>query len=85
MISTVLTGVVEGLGTMVPAFFEALLTGFTSLFIATGDGGAVTLTAVGEISIVFLIIAMCYRIAPTVCGWLKLAFVRKPKKKSRAK
>lgn len=85
MISTVLGDIATGLGTLVPAFFKALLDGFTGLFIATGTEGAVTLTPVGEIAITFIIIGMVYKIAPTVVGWLRLSMAKRKRRKARAR
>lgn len=84
MISTVLGDIATGLGTLVPAFFKALLDGFTNLFVTTVSE-TVKLTAVGEIAIVFIIIGMVYKIAPTVVGWLRLSMAKRRRKKSRAK
>lgn len=83
MISSVIGDIATGLGALVPAFFKALLDGFTSLFIATGE--TTKLTAVGEIAIVFIIIGMVYKIAPTVVGWLRLSMRKRKARKSRAK
>lgn len=88
MISTVLGDIASGLGTLVPAFFKALLDGFTGLFvITTGEGAsAVTkLTPVGEIAIVFIIIGMVYKIAPTVVGWLRLSMRKRKARKAKAR
>ena len=88
MISTFLTDIATGLGTLVPAFFKALLDGFTGLFIVTtGEGASATtkLTPVGEVAIVFIIIGMVYKIAPTVIGWLRLSMQKRKARKSRAK
>lgn len=89
MLSEVLTNIATGLGTLVPAFFKALLDGFTGLFIVTtGEGASATtkLTPVGDIAIVFIIIAMVYKIAPTVVGWLKLGYSKfKSRKRAQAK
>lgn len=88
MISTVLSDIATGLGTLVPAFFKALLDGFTGLFVSTtGEGAsAVTkLTPVGEIAIVFIIIGMVYKIAPTVVGWLRLSMRKRKARKSKAR
>lgn len=84
MLSSVLTDIASGLGTLVPAFFQALLVGFTDLFIKTGESGTVTLTPVADIAIIFLVIGMVYKIAPTVIGWLRLQMAKKGKKR-RAK
>lgn len=84
MISQVLGDIATGLGTLVPAFFKALLDGFTNLFVATSES-SVKLTAVGEIAIVFIVIGMVYKIAPTVVGWLRLSMAKRRRKKSRAK
>lgn len=83
MISIVISDIATGLGSLVPAFFKALLDGFTSLFIATGE--TAKLTAVGEVAIVFIIIGMVYKIAPTVVGWLRLSMRKRKSRKSRAK
>lgn len=86
MFSDIFTDIATGLGELVPAFFGALLEGFTKLFLTTtGEGAsAVTkLTPVGEIAIVFIVIGMVYKIMPTVVGWLKLGISKK--KKSKAK
>ena len=85
MISIVLSDIATGLGTLVPAFFKALLDGFTGLFVATGTEGAVELTPVGDIAITFIIIGMVYKIAPTVVGWLRLSMRKRKARKSRAK
>ena len=88
MISTILSDIASGLGTLVPAFFKALLDGFTQLFVSTtGEGAtAVTkLTPVGEIAILFIIIGMVYKIAPTVVGWLRLTMRKRKARKARAK
>ena len=84
MISAVLGDIASGLGTLVPAFFKALLDGFTGLFVATTEG-AVKLTPVGEIAITFIIIGMVYKIAPTVVGWLRLSMAKRKRKKARSK
>lgn len=86
MFSSIFTDIATGLGELVPAFFGALLEGFTKLFLSTtGEGSsAVTkLTPVGEIAIVFIVIGMVYKIMPTVVGWLKLGISKR--KKSKAK
>ena len=86
MLSAVLTDIATGLGTLVPAFFKALLDGFTGLFIVTtGEGASATtkLTPVGDIAIVFIIIAMVYKIAPTVVGWLRLSMRKRKARKAR--
>ena len=85
MISAVLGDIASGLGTLVPAFFKALLDGFTGLFVATGTEGAVALTPVGEIAITFIIIGMVYKIAPTVVGWLRLSMAKRKRRKARAR
>lgn len=85
MISTVLGDIASGLGTLVPAFFKALLDGFTGLFVSSGTDGAVALTPVGEIAITFIIIGMVYKIAPTVVGWLRLSMRKRKERKARAK
>lgn len=84
MISSIISEVATGLGALVPAFFGALLEGFTSLFIAT-SGETTTLTPVGEVAILFIIIGMVYKIAPTVVGWLRLSMKKRKARKSRAK
>ncbi len=88
MITEIFSDIATGLGSLVPAFFGALLEGFTKLFITTtGEGAsAVTkLTPVGEIGVVFIVIGMCYKILPTVIGWLRLRVAaRKKRKASRA-
>lgn len=84
MISSILTDVASGLGTLVPAFFKALLDGFTGLFVATTEG-AVKLTPVGEVAILFIIIGMVYKIAPTVVGWLRLSMRKRKARKARAR
>ena len=84
MISTILTDIASGLGTLVPAFFKALLDGFTGLFVETVEG-AVSLTPVGEVAITFIIIGMVYKIAPTVVGWLRLSMAKRKRRKARAK
>ena len=86
MLSAVLSDIATGLGTLVPAFFKALLDGFTGLFIVTtGEGASATtkLTPVGDIAIVFIIIAMVYKIAPTVVGWLRLSMRKRKARKAR--
>ena len=85
MISTVLGDIASGLGTLVPAFFKALLDGFTGLFVSSSTDGAVALTSVGEIAITFIIIGMVYKIAPTVVGWLRLSMRKRKERKARAK
>lgn len=85
MLTSIFTEIGSGLGSLVPTFFEALLTGFTTLFIQTGEAGALTLTPVGEVAIVFIVIAMVYKIAPTVIGWLKLQMGKKGSKKKKAR
>ena len=85
MITEVITDISTGLGSLVPAFFKALLDGFTNLFlVTTGEGAsAVTkLTPVGDIAIVFIVIGMTYKIMPTVIGWLRL---RAGKRRKRAR
>lgn len=84
MISSILTDIASGLGTLVPAFFKALLDGFTGLFVATGEG-SVSLTPVGEVAILFIIIGMVYKITPTVVGWLRLSMAKRKRRKARAK
>lgn len=84
MITGIFTDIASGLGSLVPAFFGAMLEAFTSLFIQTGTEGAITLTPVGQIAIVFIVIGMCYKIAPTVLSWLKLGMAkRKARKQAR--
>lgn len=83
MIGSIFTDIATGLGQLVPSFFGALLEGFTTLFIDTAVEGTTKLTPVGEIAIVFLIIGMVYKIAPTVVGWLRLAY--RKRKARRAK
>ena len=88
MLSAVLTDIATGLGTLVPAFFKALLDGFTGLFVVTtGEGASATtkLTPVGDIAIVFIIIAMVYKIAPTVVGWLRLSMRKRKARKARTR
>ncbi len=88
MISTVLGDIASGLGTLVPAFFKALLDGFTGLFVVTtGEGAsAVTnLTPVGDIAIVFIIMGMVYKITPTVVGWLRLSMRKRKARKAKAR
>lgn len=83
MISSIISEVATGLGSLVPAFFGALLEGFTSLFIATGE--TAKLTPVGEVAILFIIIGMVYKIAPTVVGWLRLSMAKRKRRKARSK
>ena len=88
MLSAVLSDIATGLGTLVPAFFKALLDGFTGLFVVTtGEGASATtkLTPVGDIAIVFIIIAMVYKIAPTVVGWLRLSMRKRKARKARTR
>lgn len=84
MLSAVLTDIATGLGTLVPAFFKALLDGFTGLFVVTSES-TVKLTPVGEIAIVFIIIGMVYKIAPTVVGWLRLSMRKRKARKARTR
>lgn len=84
MISSILTDIATGLGTLVPAFFQALLDGFTGLFVQTVES-TVKLTPVGEVAILFIIIGMVYKIAPTVVGWLRLSMAKRKRRKARAK
>ena len=79
MVSAFLGDIATGLGTFVPAFFGAILEGFTSLFIATGEAGALALTPVGSLAVCFIIIGIAYKIAPTVLGFLRMAFKKKGK------
>ena len=86
MISEIFTDIATGLGDLVPAFFGALLEGFTKLFlVTTGEGAsAVTkLTPVGEVAVVFIVIGMVYKILPTVVGWLRLGISRRKRRKAK--
>lgn len=86
MISEIFTDIATGLGDLVPAFFGALLEGFTKLFlVTTGEGSAAVtkLTPVGEVAIVFIVIGMVYKILPTVVGWLRLGISRRKKRKAK--
>lgn len=88
MFSDIFTDIATGLGELVPAFFGALLEGFTKLFLTTtGEGAsAVTkLTPVGEIAIVFIVIGMVYKIMPTVVGWLRLGVSRRKRRRATRK
>lgn len=81
-ISGVIGDIATGLGDLVPAFFKALLDGFTSIFLVTAEGGATTLSPVGQVAIVFICLGICYKVLPTVIGWLRLyASKRKTRRK----
>ena len=79
MITSIITDIASGLGALVPAFFKALLDGFTSLFIDS-SAEVVKLTPVGDVAILFIVIGMVYRIMPTVVGWLRLRASRRKKR-----
>ena len=87
MISEIFTDIATGLGDLVPAFFGALLEGFTKLFLVTTTGeGSTTvtkLTPVGEVAIVFIVIGMVYKILPTVVGWLRLGISKRKRRKAK--
>lgn len=86
MFTTILTDIVTGLGTFVPAFFKALLDGFVALFVSpASDGGTISLTAVGGVALVFIVIGITYKILPTVVGWLRLRVRARKAKRARAK
>lgn len=83
-VTGVITDIATGLGELVPAFSKALLDGFTSIFISTTEAGSV-LSPVGQIAIVFICLGICYKILPTVIGWLRLyASKRKSRRKKSA-
>lgn len=83
MITSIFTDIATGLGSLVPAFFGALLEGFETLFI-TGTGESIALTPVGQIAVVFIVIGMTYKIMPTVVGWLRLRASRRKKRAKKA-
>lgn len=82
MIGTLFTDIATGLGALVPAFFEALLTGFSTIFIDS-TAETIKLTPVGDVALAFIIIGMVYKIAPTVVGWLRLSMAKRKRRKSR--
>lgn len=87
-IGSVFTNIGSGLGEFVPAFFKALLDGFTSIFLTTTtvEGVAsVSLSPVGIIAIVFIVIGITYKLAPTVMGLLRVNMKGGKGRKKKAK
>lgn len=72
-ISELLTDIGEGIGTFLPALVKALLDGFVNLFFTTAtEGGAITgLSALGIVSVVFIIIGMCKAFLPGILAWFR--------------
>lgn len=83
MITSIFTDIAGGLGSFVPAFFGAMLEAFMALFIETGTEGALSLTPVGQISLVFIIMGITYKIAPTIVSWLRLGMAKRKKRRAR--
>lgn len=71
-ISELLGEIGGGIGTFLPAMLEALLDGFVSLFFTTGTDGVLTgLSALGEVSIVFMVIGLCKQFLPGILSWFR--------------
>ena len=72
-----------GLGTFLPSLVQAMVDGFVNLFFVTDVGTITGLSAVGEVSLTFFIVGLCYKIIPTIAGWLKLKTSGGKKRKKR--
>ena len=87
-VTNIFSEIAIGLGEFVPAFFKALLDGFTGIFLQTTtvEGVAtVSLSPVGVMGIVAMVMTITYMIAPTVVNWIKLGWKNRRAKKSTAK
>lgn len=81
-LTEMLTSLGEGIGSFLPKVMKALLDGFVAIFI-DGTGETATLSAVGVVALLFLIIGACYKFIPTIIGWLKLSAAKRKRKKAR--
>lgn len=87
-LSQMLTEIGTGIGSFLPSVMSALLHGFESIFLVTtgtGETAVTTLSPVGTIALLFIIIGACYKFIPTIVGWLRLSVKRKARKKARSK
>lgn len=90
MISEVLTGIGEGIASILPAFAKAVFDAFVSLFLVstTGSGSAVTysLNPLGEVAIALMCLALAKKYLPAVANFLsvRIAAARKRRAKARA-
>ena len=87
MIAEVFTGIASGLTSFVTSFFEALLGGFTTLFLTEGgtpESPTTELSPLGDIAIVFIVMGIVYKILPTVVGWFRLRASARRKGKRKA-
>ena len=81
-ITQLLTEIGGGIGSFLPALVTALVDGFVGLFFLTGEGGAITgMSPLAIVSITFFIIGSCYKLVPTIAGWLKLSAKKRRKAK----
>lgn len=81
-LTTMLSQLGEGIGSFLPKVMKALLDGFVAIFI-DGTGETATLSAVGTVALLFLVIGACYKFIPMVIGWLKLSAAKRKRKKAR--
>ena len=81
-LAELLTQLGEGIGSFLPKVMKALLDGFVAIFIE-GTGETATLSAVGVVALLFLVIGACYKFIPTVIGWLKLSAAKRKRRKAR--
>lgn len=86
MLSNFFTSLGAALTSFVQMLATMIIDLFKSLFCVTSEQGAITgLTPVAEIAIVFIAIAMCYKMLPTVIGWFRLRAKTGRKAKRKAK
>lgn len=84
-IAELLTEIGTGIGTFLPSLVTALVDGFVGLFFITGESGAISgMSPVAIVSLTFFIFGACYKLIPTIAGWLKLQSKRR-KRARRAK
>lgn len=72
----------EGIGSFLPKLMKALLDGFVGIFIE-GTGETATLSAVGVVALLFLVLGVCYKFVPTIIGWLRLSMAKRRRRKAR--
>lgn len=84
-IGSIITSFGEGITSLLPLIAEAMYQTFMALFFTVAEGGAVTLNALGSVSIFFLVISACYKFLPTVIGWFKLKMKAAKRAKARKK
>ena len=73
MFTKILGDIGTGLGSFLPSLVKSLVDGFISLFFVTSEtGGVESLNALGEVSLVFIVIGMGIKFVPMIAGWLRL-------------